>query len=86
MFNKLNQYSTEELRKEIEDRNKPNPEAFKCDDIDWMNLYDLIVENMTTINADGYEIKDITQYAYEEACKAVYGQDIFKHIDKKAYQ
>lgn len=86
MANYLKNYSVEELEKELEARKAQKdikksikPVAF---DEKRHTKFVSFIEEMVENRIEGREDEDDPHYIYEEALKYVYGNDIFKALNK----
>jgi hypothetical protein len=81
----LNEYSTEQLKQAVKDREEAERLAAKpkpLDNIDWSRVIAGAQEEADCISEHGYDPKDSEHWIYEEVMKAVFGNDYFDWYEK----
>ena len=78
-MNDLRDFSDEDLKKELEWREKKNNKPpLQKDDIDWTPLLVMVQEGVDGIARDGRPGKDFDHYVFETVMECVYDRDIWK--------
>lgn len=77
----LRDCSIEELEAELDRRNN-SPEIPPLPNPDFTKLIRCVQECVQQVVVDGYDDDDNTQYVYEEALQAIYGDDIFEKLNR----
>ena len=73
--------STQELERELARRKVGIPEAPQVrKNIVWDDVVNLCASHLNSYTENGYADDDDKEYLYEEAMKAVFGDDVFKYI------
>jgi hypothetical protein len=78
----INDHTEEELKAELAKREKEKSKPKPIENIDFSNIKNMAIEEIDHIIKHGENSKDIQQYMYEAVMNTVYGQDIFKFINK----
>ena len=80
VMTKLQSYTDDELRAELERRARRPPAATPLTEVDWDKVYGLCTGYISDLATQGWVDDDLEHYIFEAAITAIYGDEIWNYI------